>query len=332
MGSDFPASALFRTLDGGDPGAILDVAHYAAEDGELSRMIRAARARAWDPAELGLERRAAEAEGIMPEGWFPEGRTPSAAALPPALRRRLSDEVLRWLLSGILAGEQAALTICSQLCARFAHPAARAFAAGQAAEEARHVEAFTRYIDARWGAPYPVGEAFGAYLRDLIATPSVAEKLVGISLIVEGFAMGAFANIHGHTRDPALRAMLAQVMRDEAAHHQFGLMWAEHAPSELPPAERSTLARSVLRGFRALYLNLVSIRQRRAIFAPLGLDWRNVRAEVRAARADHAAPRGLEENINPLVLLARTLGKSGLLSPGEARTLDLFLARAAGGA
>ena len=331
MVSKAAGSALFRTVDAADPAAILEVGGYAAVSDELSRMVRASRARNWDPAELDFGAASVSGSaGIMPLAWFPEARTPSVTALPLAQRHRLGDEVLRWLLSGILHGEQAALTICSQLCARFAHPAARAFAAGQAAEEARHVEAFTLYIRARWGEPYPAGEAFGAFLGEIIATESVAEKVVGIGLLVEGFAMGAFANIHAHTRDPALKALLAQVMRDEAVHHQFGLMWAEAAPAGLSAAERGSVARLVLRGFRALYLNLASVRQRRAIFAGFGLDWAKIRAEVRAERADGGAPRGLEENINPLAVLGRTLHRSGLLSHGEARMLDLFLARAAG--
>ena len=329
-----PASnALFRTVDAADPAAILDVAGYAAASGELARMVRASRARYWEPAEIDIgEARDPSGEGIMPLAWFPECRTPGVTALPLGQRHRLGDEVLRWLLSGILHGEQAALTICSQLCARFAHPAARAFAAGQAAEEARHVEAFTRYIRARWGEPYPAGEAFGAFLGEIIGTGSVAEKVVGIGLLVEGFAMGAFANIHAHARDPALKALLAQVMRDEAVHHQFGLMWAELATADLSENERGAVARMILRGFRALYLNLVSVRQRRRIFAGFGLDWRRVRDEVRSQRADESAPQGLEENINPLAVLGRTLHRSGLLSHGEARTLDHFLERAGGAA
>jgi hypothetical protein len=322
-----PPHLLFRTLAAGDVAAILDVAHYGIVETELSRLVRSGRARQWDPATLGIEASAAPL-GLMPESWFPEGRTACISALAPDERARLGDEILRWLLSGILHGEQAALTVCSQLCARFAHPTARAFAAGQAEEEARHVEAFTRYIAARWGEPYPAGEAFGAFLAELIASESAAEKLVGICLLVEGFAMGAFANIHAHTRDPALKSLLVHVMRDEAIHHQFGLMWSETVPAALPATEREAVARTVLRGFRALTLNLVSVRQRRRVFARFGLDWRHVRAEVRAGRADPGAARGLEENINPLAVLARTLLRAGWLPSAEARALEAFLARA----
>lgn len=306
--------------------------HAAGEPSEpvaggeaIERLTRAARERTWTPADFDFTRSTGDAGGIMPAAWYPELRTPAAAALPERDRERLGDAVLRWLLSGILHGEQAAETICGQMSVRFANPVARAFAATQAAEESRHVAAFARYIALRWGEPYPAGEAFGAYLRGLVASESLPAKLVGINLLVEGFAMGAFANIAAHTRDRALAAMLREVMRDEAAHHQFGLYWAERAPEGLAAAERRQAQAAARQGFRALYLNLVSIRQRRAVYAPFGLDWRRVRDAVRVARESAAAP-GLEENINPLTVLARMLGKSGLLD-GAGHAFEAWLDR-----
>lgn len=317
----------FRTTDPGDPLAALDASAYALADGPVLHMVRAARARAWDPRDLPSGAAGGVlAPGIMPEAWYPELRTPAAMALPPAVRRRLGDEILRWLLSGILHGEQAALTICAQMCARFANPAARAFAAKQAEEEARHVEAFAGYIAARWGEPYPAGEAFGGFLRGLIATPSVPAKIVGVNLLIEGFAMGAFANMRKHTHDAALRALLTRVIGDEAAHHQFGLLWAETASRALAPAERAEVGKALARGFRALYLNLVSIRQRRAVFAAAGLDWRRVLAEVRADRGAGNREPGLEESINPLTVLAQTLQRSGLIGESAGHALGRWLA------
>lgn len=314
---------LFRTTALGDPPA---AAADARADDPVSRMTRAARARGWDPRELAPDIAARLGGGIMPEAWFPELRTPLAAALSASARRRLGDEILCWLLSGILCGEQAAQTVCGQLSARFANPAARAFAAQQAAEEARHVEVFARYIAARWGEPYAVGEAFGSFLRDLIDTPSVPAKIVGINLLVEGFAMGAFANLQRHTRDRALRALLKKVIADEATHHQFGLLWAEATSGRLTGAERASVGKTVAQGFRALYLNLVSIRQRRAVYAKVGLDWRTVSAEVRAQRSTPAAAPGLEENINPLTVLAQTLRRSGLVNEFSSPALERRLA------
>lgn len=319
----------FRTTDPGDPLSALDAAAYGRPGGAVSDMVRAARARAWDPRDLESGAPAeSPPSGIMPETWYPELRTPSALALPAAAREKLGDAVLHWLLSGILHGEQAALTACAQMCARFANPATRAFAAVQAEEEARHVEAFSGYIADRWGEPFPAGEAFGGFLRDLIATPSVPSKIVGINLLIEGFAMGAFANIRKHTRDARLRALLTRVMGDEAAHHQFGILWAETATRALAPDERAEVGKTVARGFRALYLNLVSIRQRRAVFAGAGLDWRRVLAEVRAQRGDADRAAGLEESINPLTVLAQMLRRSGLVGENAGHALGRLLREA----
>lgn len=314
---------LFRCRDTGDAVGLFDTPFGAAPAGELGRMVRSARGRAWNPAEIDLRPRTAGG-GIMPEAWYPDLRTAAAAGLDPDRRARLGDAILHWLLSGILHGERAALTVCGQLVARFADPDAQAFAANQAGEEARHVEAFARYIALRWGAPRPPGDAFGGYLSGLVATPSVPRKVVGICILVEGFAMGALANIHAHTRDPALRTMLRHVMRDEAGHHGFGTLWAEQALPRLAPDARREAEGWARDGFRALALNLVSIRQRRAVFDGFGLDWTRVRDEVRQARRARRGD-GLEDDINPLTALARSLDKLGLLSTGARDELGAWI-------
>ncbi len=297
-----------------DASQVLDTGQHRVR-AELDRMILSADERRWDPAEIDLSTAYdPDREGIMPDAWFPELRTSLAGRLSDRQRHRLGNEVLRWFLSGILHGEQAALNVCAQLGASFTNPIAQAFIANQVGEEARHVAAFARYLDGRWGPPYRVGEAFGGFLNEVIGTDDVARKMVGICVLVEGFAMGAFANIHAHARDPALKAMLRNVMRDEAVHHNFGLMWMDHALATLSNRDVDALGNWAIGGFRALYLNLVSIRQRRAVFAPFGLDWRAMRAEVRAERRLGAALRGLEEDLNPLSVLARALNRNGLLS------------------
>src|SRR6185436_13684427 len=137
-------------------------------------------------------------------------------------RIRLTNESARWSLSNILHGEQGALSLSASLCDMFLDPGAQEYAANQVREEARHVHAFTRYIEARFdGAVYPVGDTIGALLAEFISTPIVYKKIVGMQMLVEGLAMGAFATLHKVARDPLLRRMCQLVMTDEAFHHKF---------------------------------------------------------------------------------------------------------------
>ena len=77
-------------------------------------------------------------------------------------------------------------------------------------------------MKARWGTAYPVGEVLGDLLEDLIKTPVVYEKLVGMQMLLEGLVMGASANLHKHSRDTVLCRLVQLVMTDEAFHHKFG--------------------------------------------------------------------------------------------------------------
>ena len=78
------------------------------------------------------------------------------------------------------------------------------YVTNQAREKVRHATGFSQYGESRWGTAYPVGEVLGDLLEDLIRTPVVCKKLVGMQMLLEGPAMGAFANLHKHSRDPVL--------------------------------------------------------------------------------------------------------------------------------
>ena len=132
-----------------------------------------------------------------------------------------------WSFSSILHGEQGALSLSASLCHILRDPGAQEYAANQTREEARHVTAFTRYIQARWGKPVPVGPSLGNLLEELVASPLVWKKLVGMQMLVEGLAMGAFAMFFKEARDPLMRQVCQLVMTDEAFHHKFGKIWAE---------------------------------------------------------------------------------------------------------
>src|SRR6201986_260957 len=98
-----------------------------------------------------------------------------------------------WSLSSILHGEQGALALSASLCHILRDPGAQEYAANQTREEARHVTGFAAYIKARWGKPVKVGPALGNLLNELVSSPLVWKKIIGMQLLVAGLAMGAFA-------------------------------------------------------------------------------------------------------------------------------------------
>ena len=71
---------------------------------------------------------------------------------------------------------------------------AQEYAANQTREEARHVTAFAKYIKARWGRrPSLRARCLQNLLVEIIGSPEVYKKIVGMQMLVEGLAMGAFA-------------------------------------------------------------------------------------------------------------------------------------------
>ena len=117
---------------------------------------------------------------------------------------KLGNEIMRWQIFNIIHGEQGALNVLTGSAAILLDAGVQEYATNQAREEARHLTGFSYYMKSRWGTAYPVGEILGDLLEDLIITPVVYKKLVGMQMLLEGLAMGAFANLHKHSRDPVL--------------------------------------------------------------------------------------------------------------------------------
>src|SRR3990167_2289411 len=135
--------------------------------------------------------------------------------------------------SSILHGEQGALNLSASLCHVLLDQGAQEYAANQTREEARHVTAFAKYVKARWGRPVECGAALKALLVEIIDAPEVYKKIIGMQMLVEGLAMGAFANGYKHNRDPLAKRLFQLVMTDEAFHHKFGKIWADRTVPQM---------------------------------------------------------------------------------------------------
>ena len=193
---------------------------------------------------------------------------------------KLANESFGWVLSQILHGEQGALSLSASLCHILKDPGAQEYAANQTREEARHVLAFNKYIEKRWGKPYKVGDTLGRVLNDIVSSDVVYKKIVGMQLLVEGLAMGAFSMAHADTNDPLLKKLLQLVMSDEAFHHKFGKIWADRTIPQLNSSEHNEVEDWSERLFLELIFNLANPREKKDIFASVGLDWEWVLEET----------------------------------------------------
>ncbi|WP_420560425.1 ferritin-like domain-containing protein [Tepidicaulis sp.] len=298
--------------------AMMDVERYGARSTAFDKIISATHDHFWDPLDEKYidfsESFDMENEMIMPEEFIVELRLPCFQKLSEKEKIRFANESARWMLSAILHGEQGALNLSASLCHILRDPGAQEYAANQTREEARHVTAFSRYVQARWGKPLPVGQTLGDLLTDIVNAPEVYKKIVGMQMLVEGLAMGAFASLYTRSNDPLLVKLTQLVMTDEAFHHKFGKIWADRTIPKLSKEEQEIIEDWAAHCFQTLLFNLVNPEQKKVLYPQFGLDWETVQAEMIEAVTDDDRREQMKEGTNIFRVLIKTLLKAGIIT------------------
>src|SRR5579862_876591 len=298
--------------------AMLDPARYARRSPHFEEIIARTEEHFWNPEDPDYIRFDAgwdQEQPMLPLGFVVESHTAVWDRLDARQRVGFANETARWLTSNLLHGEQGALSLSATLCEMFLDPGAQEYAANQVREEARHVHAFTRYVDSRFGgATFPVGDTIGALLRDLVSTQVVYKKIVGMQMLVEGLAMGAFTTLHKVALDPVLRRLCQLVMTDEAFHHKFGKIWAQATVPSLSPEEHAAVEDWAAECFDMLLFNLVNSEQKRLIYPRFGLEWQWVRGAMLEAFNDDDRRDQMRQSTNVFRSLIKTLLGAGIIT------------------
>ena len=300
--------------------SMIELDRYEKRSTAFDKIISATHDHFWDPldkkyidfdAPFDLEN-----EALMPDDQI-------FALQVPYVREHLErtgqktkfiNEMTLWSFSSILHGEQGALNLSASLCHVLKDQGAQEYAANQTREEARHVTAFARYIKSRWGRPRPCGNALKALLVEIIHAPEVYKKIIGMQMLVEGLAMGAFAAGYKFNRDPLARKLFQLVMTDEAFHHKFGKIWADRTVPKMTEVERNTVEDWAAHCFQSLLFNLGSPQQQAAMYRDFGLDPDKVMEGLVELRTDSRVRERLKESTNIFRVLIKTLIKAGLIT------------------
>lgn len=315
----------YETVAPDDFASMLQVPRYGNRSSAFDRIISATHDHFWDPMDPAYIDFSApfdmENEPLLPFDQVVELKSAVADRLDEKQKIGLVNASVHWSLSSILHGEQGALSLSASLCHILTDPGAQEYAANQAREEARHVTGFSRYIQARWGAPLPVGHTLGNLLGELVAAHEVYKKLIGMQMLVEGLAMGAFATFHSKARDPLLCKLTQLVMTDEAFHHRFGKIWAQRTMPKLTEEEHNRVEDWAAQVFQVLLFNLVNPEQKKVIYQQFGLDWQWVRDAVKEAFSDTDRRSQMSENTNIFRVLIKTMLHAGIITE---RTRPLY--------
>src|ERR1041385_4482054 len=187
----------YNAVDPTDFPAMLDVHRYGERSTAFDKIISATHDHFWDPLDKKYIDFSAPFDTtkntILPERFFPIFHTRIGDTMSAEQKIKFANESTRWQLSAILHGEQGALALSASLCHILRDPGAQEYAANQTREEAPQITGFSAYIKSRWGTPLPVGPALGNLLVEMVGSPLVWKKLVGMQMLVEGLAMGGFA-------------------------------------------------------------------------------------------------------------------------------------------
>ncbi len=312
--------AMYDAVAPDDFVSMLELDRYGNRSTAFDKIIAATHDHFWDPLNVRYidfsETFDMENQALMPEDMFPALKTDvvQKALSDPKAKIRFINESTRWMLSSILHGEQGALNLSASLCHVLKDQGAQEYAANQAREEARHVTAFAKYIRSRWGTPVACGAVLQSLLVEIIGAPEVYKKIVGMQMLVEGLAMGAFATFFSRTNDPVLKKLMQLVMTDEAFHHKFGKIWADRTVPKLDPEEHAVVEDWAAHCFQTLLFNLVAPHQQRATYESFGIDVDQVVVELQAIATDEARRQDMKEATNIFRVLIKTLLNAGIIT------------------
>ncbi|MBB3890798.1 hypothetical protein GGQ61_001515 [Phenylobacterium haematophilum] len=300
--------------------SMLELDRYNARSTAFDKIISATHDHFWDPLDKKYidfdEPFDMENEPLLPEDMIISLSTDyvSNHLSDPKTRTRFINQSTLRSFSSILHGEQGALNLSASLCHVLKDQGAQEYAANQTREEARHVTAFAKYIKARWGRPVECGPTLKALLVDIIGSPEVYKKIIGMQMLVEGLAMGAFATFFNNIRDPMGKKLLQLVMTDEAFHHKFGKIWADRTIPHLTEAEHEIIETWAAHCFQTLLFNLVSPSQQRDLYEEFGLDPDRVIAEMAEMVTDETRRENMKEQTNIFRVLVKTLLNAGIIT------------------
>jgi len=157
--------------------------------------------------------------------------------LNPTEKRRLLHDVASWMLSQFLHGEQGALYAAAQVTESVEWMDGKLYGATQVMDEGRHVEVFHRYIDEKLNKLYIINDNLFTIIDALITDSRWDMKFLGMQIMVEGLALGAFGMLYKWTKEPLLKDLLKYVIRDEARHVHYGVLALKDHTAKLSHAE-----------------------------------------------------------------------------------------------
>ncbi len=177
---------------------------------------------------------------VLPDGFFDLSMAEDHGIhLSVKETRRFKHDVAAWMLSQFLHGEQGALYASAQVTESIEWVDGKLYGATQVMDEGRHVESFHRYIDQKLEKLYVINDNLFTIIDSLMTDSRWDMKFLGMQIMVEGLALGAFGMLYRVTQEPLLKQMLRYIILDEARHVHYGVLaLGDHIKNRLSDKER----------------------------------------------------------------------------------------------
>jgi len=158
-----------------------------------------------------------------------------------------------WMLSNFLHGEQGALLATSQIVAAVPNPDAKLYASTQVMDEARHVEAYDRYLREKVEVTFPISPHLRKLLDQILQETRWDMKYLGMQIMVEGLALAAFGFISQTSQEPLIREIVKMIMQDEARHVAFGVLSLKGVYEDMTASELREREEFIVGASRLMY-------------------------------------------------------------------------------
>ena len=217
---------------------------YALRRQNLLNLYEKGKANGWNATDLDwsievdLEKIRRERSGMGSTAVFNQLMSPPQH-LDESQGIELNFNMIAWMLSQFLHGEQGALLATAKIVQSVPWEEAKWYAANQVADEARHVEVYHRYLTEKLGCSFGVNEHLRTLLDQIISDSRWDMTYLGMQIMVEGLALAAFGFMRIQWPDePLIQDITTRIMADESRHVAFGVLSLEDLyTKELTPAE-----------------------------------------------------------------------------------------------
>jgi hypothetical protein len=295
---------------------------YEGEVAKLDDLYNRAKENQWNAAELAWDTPIDPSNPIIAPEHSSYAQMPFFQKLSQKQQETFSAHSTAQMLSQFLHGEQGALLTAATVTHGVPDMKAKYYAATQTIDEARHVEAYDRYVN-KIAIHYPMVPWLKLLIDTTLRTNNFCKVMIGMNMIIEGLALGAFNNMYKQTEEPLLKSITFNVMRDESRHVSFGHVFLTPTVAAMHADDREDLAQFA---FDAVKILVEGQQQTEAGFLKV-LEVSEIDPADFAAGIKEAAELGIARDLPPgqihslKDLMMPALVRAGLVTP---RSKELF--------